>query len=92
MSVPKLTVEHIEYASNTQISRLLNKDPATTSHWLNKNFNFGSLKIWYECIDLETLVAGFIRRRKKSQKARQLQKEFDEIMANYEKLEDPYVA
>ena len=92
MDVPKLTVEHIEYATNIQISRLLNTDPSTTSHWLKRNFNLGSLKVWYTCVDLETLASGFLRRRHNSQRAKRLQKEFDEILANSEKLEEPSVA
>ena len=92
MASQKLTIEHIEHASNSQLSKLLEKDPSTTCHWLKRNFSLGSLDINYSCIDLETLASGLIRRRERAEEKKRLQKEFDEILANAQKLNESVVA
>lgn len=92
MTSIKLTVEHIKYATNTQLSNLLKKDPSTTCHWLKRNFNLGSLEIHYSCIDIETLATGLIQRQSESKKIKALQAEFDEILKSSEELQDRVVA
>ncbi|MDJ0591967.1 MAG: hypothetical protein QNJ72_18585 [Pleurocapsa sp. MO_226.B13] len=92
MTTTKLSVEHIQYASGVQLAKLLSKDPAVICHWNKRNFDLSSLKIYYSCIDHETLAIGLMRRKADAVKTRQLQKEFDEILDSSQKLEKPLVA
>lgn len=87
MASKNLSVEHIQYATNIQLSKLLDKDPSTTSHWLKRNFRLETLDIHYSCIDHLTLVTGLMKRKADSQKAKKLQKEFDEILNASDKLD-----
>lgn len=91
MTIRKLSAEHIQYASGIQLARLLGKDPAVVCHWNKRGFDLSRLKIHYSCIDHETLMVGLMRRKADAAKARQFQKEFDELINSTKKLKTPQV-
>ena len=88
----ELTVEHIKFATPTQLGKLLAKNPNTISRWNRIGFKSTLLKIQYLCVNQETLITGLIRRREEFGPVEKLQKEFDEILENSEKLEETAVA
>ncbi|MEL6493942.1 MAG: hypothetical protein AAFQ41_02305 [Cyanobacteria bacterium J06623_7] len=82
----KLTVEHIKFATPTQLGKLLKKSPNTVSRWNRRGLKTTDLKIAFPCVERDVLITGLIHRKENFSKIEELQKEFDEILNSVQEI------
>jgi len=79
----QITIDHIRYAQNNQLARLLRvSDPSMVSRWTHRSgFSLRSLQPAIDAgIHPEVLVAGLVARRDDANLAKQYQQELDEFL------------